>query len=163
HRCLCGMGTPDMLGTYGTYQHFAEDGPAETRDEGGGKRSRLVFENDTARASIIGPEDSNLREPRPMTVEFLVHRDRQANPAVIEIQGRRILLRQGDWGRWTRLSFLPTWSLSSASAICRFYLQQVAPNFRLYVSPINFDPSAPATQISEPGSFVQAISEQLGL
>ena len=29
HRCLCGMGTPDMLGTYGTYQHFAENGPAE--------------------------------------------------------------------------------------------------------------------------------------
>ena len=28
HRCICGMGTPDMLGTYGTYQHFAENGPA---------------------------------------------------------------------------------------------------------------------------------------
>jgi len=25
HRCLSGMGTPDLLGTYGTYQHFAEN------------------------------------------------------------------------------------------------------------------------------------------
>ena len=24
HRCICGMGTPDMLGTYGTYQHYAD-------------------------------------------------------------------------------------------------------------------------------------------
>ena len=47
---LAGMGTPDMLGTYGTYQHFAENGPAETRDEGGGKRSRLTFEGETAKA-----------------------------------------------------------------------------------------------------------------
>jgi predicted AlkP superfamily phosphohydrolase/phosphomutase len=38
HRCISGMGTPDMLGTYGTYQHFAEDGPPEPLDEGGGKR-----------------------------------------------------------------------------------------------------------------------------
>ena len=51
HRCICGMGTPDMLGTYGTYQYFAEDGPAEPLDEGGGKRSRLTFENETAKAA----------------------------------------------------------------------------------------------------------------
>ncbi len=42
------MGTPDMLGTYGTYQHFADDGPAEPLDEAGGKRFKLAFERDTA-------------------------------------------------------------------------------------------------------------------
>ena len=45
HRCLSGMGTPDMLGTSGTYQHYAEDGPIRTRNEGGGMRSMLFFEN----------------------------------------------------------------------------------------------------------------------
>src|SRR5262249_18514206 len=50
HRCLCGMGTPDMLGTYGTYQHFASNGPDEPVDEAGGKRSKLAFENETAKA-----------------------------------------------------------------------------------------------------------------
>ena len=39
HRCICGMGTPDMLGTYGTYQHFAENGPPETTDRRGGAAS----------------------------------------------------------------------------------------------------------------------------
>src|SRR5437773_4875805 len=29
HRCISGMGTPDMLGSYGTYQHFADKGPPE--------------------------------------------------------------------------------------------------------------------------------------
>ena len=35
HRCVSGMGTPDMLGTYGTYQYFSEDVPAEGLEEGG--------------------------------------------------------------------------------------------------------------------------------
>ena len=43
HRCLSGMGTPDMLGTYGTYQHFSEEG--KDMSEGGGKRSKIIFNN----------------------------------------------------------------------------------------------------------------------
>src|SRR5262249_6259322 len=35
-RCLSGMGVPDMLGTYGTYQHFAEGGPHQPPEGGGG-------------------------------------------------------------------------------------------------------------------------------
>src|SRR5207237_7301384 len=57
HRCLSGMGTPDMLGTYGTYQHYAENGPPEPWDEAGGKKSRLDFAKDTAQAPIVGPTD----------------------------------------------------------------------------------------------------------
>ena len=47
--------------------------------------------------------------------------------------------------------------------ICRFYLQEVSPNFRLYVSPINIDPSAPA--VKDVGAAVvssQDVSESTG-
>lgn len=166
HRCLCGMGTPDMLGTYGTYQYFSEDSPEKTLEEGGGRRSRLKFENDTARAEIVGPSNSLLKVPVPITIELLVHRDRAANAAVLEIQGRRIVLKAGEWSRWTPLNFeismparLPS---GGVSGICRFYLQEVGPNFRLYVTPMNMDPAAPAQKISEPPSFVQDLSAKLG-
>jgi predicted AlkP superfamily phosphohydrolase/phosphomutase len=166
HRCLCGMGTPDMLGSYGTYQYFAEDVPAEGVEEGGGKRSRLSFSVETAAATLVGPENSLLKDPRPIPVEFLVHRDREANAAVIDVQGQRILLRAGQWSRWTKLHFelLPGYVPKNAvSGIVRFYLQEVSPNFRLYVSPVNIDPSAPAVALSEPPSFVQDISTARGL
>jgi predicted AlkP superfamily phosphohydrolase/phosphomutase len=167
HRCLCGMGTPDMLGTYGTYQHYAENGPREAVDEGGGERCRVVFERETARAHIVGPQNSFLQEPRPVSVEFLVHRDRQANAVVIELQGHRILLKAGQWSRWTKINFELSrpWFVPNkkVSGICRFYLQEVAPNFRLYVTPVNMDPSAPVLRISEPPSFVQDVSKRLGL
>jgi predicted AlkP superfamily phosphohydrolase/phosphomutase len=166
HRCLSGMGTPDMLGSYGTYQYFAEDVPSDGVEEGGGKRSKLSFETETARARLVGPENSLLKVPRPITIDFLVHRDRRANAAIIEIQGRKILLKAGQWSPWTKLDFELTtpWFLpnKSVNGICRFYLQEVAPHFRLYVTPINIDPSAPAVQLSEPPSFVQDLSKRLG-
>ena len=63
HRCLSGMGTPDMLGTYGTYQHFSEEG--KDMSEGGGKRSKLIFNNDvSAPAKLVGPKNTLLKETR---------------------------------------------------------------------------------------------------
>jgi predicted AlkP superfamily phosphohydrolase/phosphomutase len=166
HRCLCGMGTPDLLGGFPTFQHFAESGPEEMQRIEGGRLSRLAFEGETARATLVGPENTFLIHPVPATIEFLVHRDRQANAAVVEIQGQRLLLREGQWSRWTKLDFnLSTaWFTPSqnANGICRFYLQKVAPDFRLYASPINIDPSDPVVQISEPASFVKGIAERLG-
>ena len=47
--------------------------------------------------------------------------------------------------------------------ICRFYLQEVAPNFRLYVTPINIDPSDPAVPLTEPEPMIEDISSELGL
>jgi predicted AlkP superfamily phosphohydrolase/phosphomutase len=166
HRCICGMGTPDMLGSYGTYQHFAEDASADSVDEPGGKRSKLVFDNETAQARIVGPDDSLLENPAPILIPFLVHRDRDANAAVLEIQNRRIILKPGQWSPWTKLDFeLSTPALIPAqhvTGICRFYLQEVAPVFRLYVTPINMDPEAPAQKISEPPSFIQNVARRLG-
>jgi predicted AlkP superfamily phosphohydrolase/phosphomutase len=173
HRCICGMGTPDVLGSYGTYQHFAEDGPAEPLSEGGGKRFKLTFENETARARLVGPENSLLKTPQPVGIDFAVHRDRQANAAVIEIAGRRVILKPGQWSRWVRLEFklstprftraIPSYLFpDTVSGICRFFLQEAAPNLRLYVSPVNIDPAAPAVPISEPASFVTDVSKKLG-
>ena len=167
HRCVSGMGTPDMLGTYGTYQYFSEDSPRKNVEDGGGKRSRLRFVNDTARVQLVGPDNSMLKVPKPITIEFEVHRDADTNSALLELQGRKILLNQGEWSPWVKLDFamsvprpLPT---QHASGICRFYLQKVTPNFQLYVTPINVDPSNPAVPLSEPPKLIKDISKDLGL
>jgi predicted AlkP superfamily phosphohydrolase/phosphomutase len=165
HCCLSGMGTPDLLGTYGTYQHYSEDGPVRMKEEPGGQRSMLFFENETAPATLTGPMDSLLKDPVPIEVDFLVHRDVKSNAAVIEIQDHTVVLKQGRWSKWLQIDF----PLSQPgpdkplSGICRFYLQEVAPNFRLYVTPINIDPSDPLLPITEPADFSKEISSDLGL
>jgi predicted AlkP superfamily phosphohydrolase/phosphomutase len=166
HKCVSGMGTPDMLGTYGTYQYFSEDSPERGLEEGGGMRARLTFDNGSARAKIVGPPDALRNSPTPIEIEFEIHRDRKSNAALFEIQGRKIMLSPGQWSRWIKLDFaLSTPSPipnQHASGICRFLLQEVAPNFRLYVTPINVDPSDPAVQLSEPASLITDISNELG-
>jgi len=167
HRCVCGMGTPDMMGTYGTYQFFSEDSPADGLEEGGGKRSKLSFDGDSAQGKLVGPQNSLLKSQTPIVIEFEVHRDRASNAALLEIDGRKIMLKEGQWSRWTPLDFamstprpLPK---QHASGICRFFLQEVAPNFRLYVTPINVDPTNPAVQLSEPADFIKDVSSELGM
>jgi predicted AlkP superfamily phosphohydrolase/phosphomutase len=166
HRCICGMGTPDILGEYPTYQHFAEDCPPEGIEEQGCRRERLTFDNETATVSIVGPQNSFLQSPEAVKIEIQVHRDQDADAAVIEVKGQKILLKAGQWSRWVKVQFefgLP-WFLPNekAGAICRFYLQRVSPPFRLYVSPLNMDPAAPAQKISEPASFITDVSKRLG-
>jgi predicted AlkP superfamily phosphohydrolase/phosphomutase len=197
HRCISGMGTPDMLGSYGTYQYFVENGPTKPSGEDGGKRFDISFETTdpafgagtagaaaaahgmgsflaptlllgrpdyTAKGRILGPQNPARSEPEPLTVEFTVHRDRAANAAVIEIQSHKLLLKAGQWSRWVKLTFELPWYTPNAHGIVRFYLQEVTPNFRLYVSPVNMDPSdgSNAERFSEPKSFVQDMAERLG-
>ena len=94
----------------------------------------MTFENETARTRLIGPENSLLKKPQAVSLDLLVHRDRQANAAVIEVGGKRVVLKPGQWSRWVRLSFtLSTPSVlpnKTVTGVCRFYLQEVAPNFR---------------------------------
>ena len=167
HCCLSGMGTPDLLGTNGTYQHFAEDGPILPKNEPGGRRSRLVFKDDTARARLMGPQNSFLIKPEPVYTEFDIHRDQAAGAAVIDIQGQRILLKEGQWSPWIRLKFeLSTPALLPSEhihGICRLYMQEVTPNVRLYISPINSDPADSALPITEPASFSKQIVDRFGL
>ena len=167
HKCLSGMGTPDMLGTYGTYQYYSENGPVRTKEEGGGMRSMLFFENEAAYAHLRGPMNTFLQEPKPSSIKFSVYRDKQAKAALIEIQEHKILLKKGQWSQWAKLDFemsMPALMPDEhVSGICRFYLQDIEPDFKLYVTPINTDPSNPAMKLTEPEGFIEQISKELDL
>ena len=44
----------------------------------------------------------------------------------------------------------------------RFYLKSAQPDFEMYVSPLNFDPFAPAQPISHPEEFAAELAEATG-
>jgi len=168
HRCLSGMGTPDMLGSYGTYQYFTEDGPEETEYVDGGIHSKITLADETSRPlTLEGPANSLLKTPEASRVDFVVHRDTLADAVVVEIQGHTLILNQGQWSEWVPLDFnLSTPSIMpdrELSGICRFYLQEVSPCLRLYVTPINTDPGDPSIQLTEPPDFSREIADKLGL
>jgi len=165
--CLSGMGVPDLLGTYGTYQFFSDQTPQAISEEGG-RRSRIAFRENACKAVLIGPQNTALQQPLSSKIEFEIFRHPADAAARIDVQDKTIAMREGEWSDWVQVefdlkmpAFLPT---SRVPGICRFYLQQVRPEFRLYVTPVNIDPSDPGEQrISEPPEFVTDISDDLGL
>jgi predicted AlkP superfamily phosphohydrolase/phosphomutase len=165
--CLAGMGVPDLLGSYGTYQFFAKNRQRPVT-EAGGMRKPLRFNRDhVATAKLVGPVNSLLQDPVDTDIEFQVYRHPKDSLARIEIQDKTIVLKEGEWSDWQRVAFkleMPNFLPNEeVTGLCRFYLQQVRPDFRLYVSPINIDPMAPSQAISEPPEFVTEISEELGM
>jgi len=145
---------------------------------GGGRFVHLEVREHHATAALEGPANF-LRMPDPKTgaprmqVRLDIVRDPQANVAKITIGGDTLLLNEGEWSDWVRIEFktgIPGGSLlsgvgypTSVRAMVRLLLKQVHPDLELYVSPLNIDPTAPATPISTPSDFSKQLAEACGL
>ena len=165
--CLAGMGAPDVQGGFGTYQYFSEDTRGRV-NESGGMRRRIVFDKNHATAELIGPNNTALKKPVDAKIKFDVYRHPTEPSARIDVQDQTIVLNVGEWSAWTKLDFSlempPFLPDTHVSGICRIYLQEVRPNFRLFFSPINIDPSDPGdVQITEPPEMITELAEALGL
>jgi predicted AlkP superfamily phosphohydrolase/phosphomutase len=161
-RTLAGMGTPDLLGGYGTFSFYTDDPFVTAGNVNGGRIYHVSFENGRMATELEGPPNPFRRDDRISTVPFQVSVDAAEPVARIDIQGRRVLLKQGEWSAWVPLRFELMPHLESVSAVCRFYLKQVRPDFRLYVSPLNLDPLRPAIPISTPAGYAPELAQETG-
>jgi len=158
---LSGLGTPDLLGTQGTFSFYTTQQIEDTRDTGG-RVLPITPDDDRFIAFIEGPPNSFRSEDVPMKIPFTVRVDERKKQAVFEIQGEHYTLRVGQWAPWIRLRFemLPTVSLYG---ICRFYLKSVHPALSLYVTPLNIDPENPSLPISNPEDYAGELVRKFGL
>ena len=174
-RSFAGMGTPDLLGTHGTYSFFTSAPPANEAGMTG--RIELVDVVDhRVSARLRGPPNPFRRLPAPrgpaaageseyeqpdMTVDFEVHIDRDAPAARLTVQETVLVLNEGEWSDWVRMEFEAAPAVA-VSALARFYLQRVRPVFRLYVSPLQIDPADPALPLSNPSAWARDLHDVLG-
>ncbi len=162
-RELSGMGTPDVVGTYGTFSFytsvlFAFSGQSIN----GGDVYEAWEEDGVVETALHGMDNPFLTDGGETTIPFKVYIDPEEDLAKLEIGSEERLLKVGEWSDWVpvELDLIPTQSISG---ICRFYLRSVRPEFELYVSPINFDPMAPALPISHPDDYAAELASQAGL
>ncbi len=160
-RTLSGMGTPDILGTYGIFSYYTNQPIELQEDIGGGKIFSVRVENNKVKAKLIGPSNSFKKDRPESTIDFTVYLDPVYPVAKIAIQGKEIILNQGEWSDWIKVTFdmIPT---QSVSGICKFYLKEIRPNFKLYITPINIDPSDPAMPISTPENYSKELYQKFG-
>ena len=160
-KTLSGMGTPDLKGSYGISNFYTNDPGLPKGGVSGGRINEVFVIGNRVEAKLSGPTNAFLKEPEEAAIDFRVFLD-PANPvAKISIQGQEFVLQEKEWSGWKKVRF-PLIPTQSVSGICLFYLKEIRPYFKLYISPINIDPSQPALPISTPGSYAAELAEKFG-
>lgn len=157
---MSGMGTPDLMGTYGTYQLVTD---AEQRGSSSGIVHRISFgTGQRAHTSITGPADPLSADAIAMQLPLEIVRDPDADAALIRIGDRELILTAGEWSGWEPISFDPGLLAGEVPGMVRLYLRHARPEFHLYISPINLDPFDPAMPLSSPPAYATELARDIG-
>lgn len=169
--CLAGMGVPDALGSQGIYQHYSTK-PGRDNKAADGYRLRLLRTEASGAYSgrIWGPPNEMDVKGSDLFVDLKVYPDPQNKVAKLIYTNRglmgdedvELVLDEGQWSDWADIHFLKTPVGPTFSVMARFYLQKVRPDIEIYMTPLNFNPAAPAAVFSEPPSFATEIAEAIG-
>ena len=160
---LSGLGVPDLAGTPGTFCLFTSREAAGGRKEGGVVLP-LVPEGESWRGELPGPENPLSKDgPSDMALPLLLRPDPVAalRRAVVEIDGRRVTLRQGKFSDWIPVSFRAAWGVRF-HGICRMYLKSLQPDVELYVTAVQMDPRQPVLPISHPPAYSEYLGKFFG-
>ena len=161
-RELSGMGTPDLLGTYGTFSYYTSESITSTTVTlPGGEIHGVTVREDAVRAALFGPDNPFLKARQRVSTDFTVFVDPDAPVAKLVVGSEERILAVGEWSDWVPVEFALA-PLQTLRGMGRFYLKQVRPEFHLYVSPINLDPLAPALPISTPRAYAADLAGATG-
>ena len=163
-RTLAGMGTPDILGTYGIYSLYTSD---ENESQSDLSAANIYYayidENNIMEGQIEGPKNDLLKDGENVVVPFKVYVDNKHKTARIDIQGQEILIAEKEYSDWVEIEFSLIKHLAGITGMVRFYLMEMGDRFRLYISPTHLSPRAPAVPISTPSGYSRELADQVGL
>jgi predicted AlkP superfamily phosphohydrolase/phosphomutase len=165
-RELSGMGTPDVIGSYGTFSFFTSELFFQP-DVAGGEIHEAWPEDGVVRAQLHGPQNPFLKRKQKASADFAVHLDPEAPVAKLVVGDEQRILQVGEWTDWVPVELeLGKCALITGSTklpvMARFYLQSLEPEFQMYVSPLNFDPTRPAMPISHPHGYAVELAAATG-
>lgn len=156
---LAAMCVPDLRGSQGTFSYYSTAW-AEVGETTGGERIRVEREGDRVRSHLLGPPNTTAEGGEPLRCPFEV-RIEGPDRAALKVAGQTVPLRRGEYTPWVRIPFKAGWGVT-VTGIAEFLLLEAAPEFRLYVTPIQIDPARPALPISHPPMYAPYFARLLG-
>lgn len=161
-RELSGMGTPDILGTYGTFTFYTSEPFAfGGRSLSGGTVRTVDVGDGVVQSTLEGPNNPFITEPVKVQSPFSAYIDADKQFVKLVVGEEERLLAIGEWSDWLPVEFelIPSQSLQAEA---RFYLKQLDPYFEMYVSPLNIDPLEPAMPVSTPDDYASELAHATG-
>ncbi|HET9767004.1 MAG TPA: alkaline phosphatase family protein [Thermoanaerobaculia bacterium] len=164
-----GLGTPDLSFRIGKPFYFTSE--LFFQPKGGNDVSaevvELVDNKGRIETEIKGPPDKFFPHPEGthyITLPMALTVAPDHSKLDIEVAGQKVTLAPGEWSDWVRFPFVFN-PLIKLHGIGRFRVLSLQPEVRLYLSPIQFDPTAlpPLVNITAPRKFVGQLTDQFGL
>lgn len=160
--CVSGMGTPDLLGSYGMFSFYTTKPPANYQEITGGEIFPVKIINNKIETALTGPANSFKKKRPSIKLPFTVYIDPQNEVVKVKIQNHELIMRTGEWSRWIQLSFDYLPLFASVKGICKIYIKQIRPDFEMYISPVNIDPTDQALPVTAPENFGQELVNNAG-
>ena len=163
--CLSGMCVPDLKGTQGSFTFWTTD-PVLSGPDAGGDVLMVGRSGDTMRCPITGPQDPSANEISPMRIPMRVDvlTEDEKIRLTIGTKGKEQVIELGvkDYSEWITLEFKSKKGKAKVTGIARFYCMGTSPEFGLYMTPINIDPSNPAMPIAHPTVYSIYLAKKHG-
>lgn len=161
-RAISGMGTPDLADSFGRFNYYTTDPDEKYPGLTGGVVHYVKARKGRVEAELAGPDNALRKDAAETRAPFAVNVDNTNDAVLVELQSQRILLQKGEYSDWVSVRFAMASWLVGVSGICRFYLKEAHPHLKLYVTPINIDPSEQAMPVTFPEEVGGEIASQIG-
>jgi predicted AlkP superfamily phosphohydrolase/phosphomutase len=129
--------------------------------EGSDKVIRVKINSGIIKTFIKGPSVTRLIETKESKAELNIRILSGGSRAEVVVGDKKVTLNKGVWSEWLEVKFDVGFT-KKITGIVRFYLNRVKPEFELFMTSVEINPRDPSFVISNPDSYVQELSEQLG-
>ena len=162
-RELSGMGTPDLLGSYGTFSFYGTGLFVTRKSVDGGEIYPVELDQNQVSTRLYGPVNPFMEDARQTSVEFSVKFGADESRAQLHMANQVVELQAGQWSPWIAVDFeFDCMPFMSVPGMVRVYPRQLQPELELYVSPVNIDPVSPVQAISTPVDFSAELAANTG-
>ena len=159
-RVLAGLGVPDITGGLGRYTFYSNVPPKADEE---GKEKVVVLSNNrgAVETHVHGPLTQKLTSKKPSTIPLILNMNPEEGKLILEIQGQKHTLKEGDWTPWIELTF-DVGPFKKVSGIAKFHLEEMRSRVALYLSPLQIDPRNPCYPITNPDEYASELESQIG-
>ncbi|MBD3415471.1 MAG: nucleotide pyrophosphatase [Candidatus Aminicenantes bacterium] len=155
---ISGMCAPDLKGSQGTFSYYS----SEKTDIGeGGMVIPVKIHGNQVQTYISGPVNSLRKEEKEIRLPITIDLHKKNNSVSIRVSGQTHHLNTNQLSDWIKITFKPGLGIK-IRAICRFYVSEISPEFKMYLSPLNIDPEKPSLPISHPFIYSVYLAKILG-